>query len=159
MKKFLPKITSNQSGFTLVRSAGFTLVELLVVITIIAILSVIGITVFTGTQKGARDTQRRGDVEAISKAFEVNATTGTATPYAVPQATWFASGGIPKDPQGGEYFWNAAQSVPTAISATYVVCAKLENNNGNSSTAGASGGTFAAASGAAATHFCRKNLQ
>lgn len=155
MKKFLPKTLNNPKGFTLV--------ELLVVITIIAVLSVIGITVFTGFQKNARDAKRRGDIEAISKGFEANTTTGTATTYAVPLDSWFASGTIPSDPQGTSvgYFWNggAANVKPTAISATYVVCAKLENNNGNSSTAGASGGTFTAATDAAATHFCRKNQQ
>ncbi|MBU1000240.1 prepilin-type N-terminal cleavage/methylation domain-containing protein, partial [Patescibacteria group bacterium] len=48
-------------------SKGFTLVELLVVISIIAILSVIGIVVFTGVQKGARDAKRKADINAIAK--------------------------------------------------------------------------------------------
>lgn len=155
MNKFLPNLFKNPHGFTLV--------ELLVTVSIIAILSVIGVTVFTGVQKNARDAQRRGDIEAISKAFEANATSGTATPYPVPLVSWFASGNFPIDPQGNTlgYFWNGgtANSIPTAASATYVVCARLENNNGNSSTAGAVGGTFTAASGATATHFCRKNQQ
>ena len=51
---------------------GFTLVELLVVISIIAVLSVIGVTVFSGVQKSARDAKRRGDIDAISKALEVH---------------------------------------------------------------------------------------
>lgn len=136
---------------------GFTLIELLVVISIIAILSVIGVTLFGNVQKNARDAQRRGDVEAISKAFETNATSGTATPYAIPQTSWFASGNFPKDPQGGEYFWNGAQSIPTAAKATYTICAKLESLTGNSSSAG-DGSTFTAAAGNG-TYFCRKNLQ
>lgn len=49
---------------------GFTLVELLVVISIIAILAVVGITVFSGVQKNARDAKRRGDLHAISLALE-----------------------------------------------------------------------------------------
>ena len=50
MKKFLPKLKTNP--------LGFTLVELLVVVAIIAVLSVIGITIFTGVQKNARDARR-----------------------------------------------------------------------------------------------------
>ncbi|MFH1536343.1 MAG: type II secretion system protein, partial [Patescibacteria group bacterium] len=83
----------------------FTLVELLVVISIIAILSVIGITVFTGVQKNARDAKRRGDIDAISQAMEVHygASESLAQgPYPYLRDSWFASGSIPKDPQSGQ---------------------------------------------------------
>lgn len=150
MKKLLPPPQNPQ---------GFTLVELLVVITILAILAVVGTTVFTGVQKNARDTGRKADIDAISKAFETNYNSGSPTPYGIPQASWFNAGAIPKDPQGTEYFWNGAQSVPAAAAVGFVVCAKLENNNGNSSTAGAAAFTFTNASGAAATHYCKKNQQ
>lgn len=76
---------------------GFTLIELLVVISIIAILSVIGITIFTGVQKNARDSRRKVDIESISKSMETNYNeqTGVYIPLAV---TMFASGVIPTDP-------------------------------------------------------------
>ena len=43
----------------LIRKKGFTLIELMIVVAIIAILSVIGVTIFAGIQKNARDAKRR----------------------------------------------------------------------------------------------------
>lgn len=51
------------------KKSGFTLVELLVVISIIAILSVIGIAIYTDAQKLSRDGKRKGDMDAIVKAL------------------------------------------------------------------------------------------
>src|SRR5258708_1498778 len=79
------------------RQQGFTLVELLVVIAIIAILAVIGLTVFTGLQRGARDAQRRADVEAITRALEAGYNTQTAQ-YSQIGTSNFAGGHIPQDP-------------------------------------------------------------
>lgn len=108
-------------------SKGFTLVELLVVVAIIAILSVIGIAVFTGIQKSARDSKRRGDIEAITKAYEVKYNnTGTyrdLTPTLQENQELFASKQFPKDPKGGDY---AIIQNPT--SSGFRICATLEDN-------------------------------
>lgn len=75
---------------------GFTLVELLVVIAIIAILSVIGLTVFTGVQANARDARRKSDIDAIAAAIETTKTPGTVYYTSLP-ATSFSGNKVPSD--------------------------------------------------------------
>lgn len=53
------------------KKVGFTLIELMVVISIIAIMSVIGLTLYGNVQKSARDAKRRSDLKAIAQALEV----------------------------------------------------------------------------------------
>lgn len=122
MKKFLPKSTNPK---------GFTLVELLVVVAIIAVLSVIGITIFSGVQKNARDARRKADISSISNALEahVNTTTnqfctGAAGTYCAPLASvsWFSSGLIPTDPSTGAQY----TGLPVNGATSYSVCATLE---------------------------------
>ncbi len=117
MKKFLPKTLNNP--------AGFTLVELLVVISIIAILSVIGITIYSGVQKNARDARRRGDIDSISNAWETNhVNTSPFYPKLLP--AWFASGAIPRDPQTtAAYTYTGADE--SNAKDTYKVCVTLED--------------------------------
>ena len=53
------------------RKQGFTIVELLIVIVVIAILAAITIVAYNGTQQRARDARRDQDVAAIAKALEL----------------------------------------------------------------------------------------
>jgi general secretion pathway protein G len=50
---------------------GFTIVELLVVIVVIAILAAITVVAYNGIQVKARDSQRKQDVKTIAKALEL----------------------------------------------------------------------------------------
>src|SRR3989344_4693644 len=67
-------------GFTLIsllllrkRSCkGFTLIELMVVVAIIAILSVIGISIYINLQKGVRDGIRRTEINGLAKSIEIS---------------------------------------------------------------------------------------
>ncbi len=50
---------------------GFTLIELVVVITIIAIITVVGVVSFSGANVRARDSRRKSDLEKMRIALEV----------------------------------------------------------------------------------------
>jgi len=50
---------------------GFTLLELLVVLTIIGILTALGLASFSAAQLRARDNQRKSDLKAIASALEI----------------------------------------------------------------------------------------
>ncbi len=50
---------------------GFTLIELIVSVTIIAVLTVIGVISFSGTNEKARDSRRITDLESIRMALEL----------------------------------------------------------------------------------------
>lgn len=57
----------NEDGM---RIKGFTLVELLVTISIIAILATIGISAYSNLQKSGRDAKRKSDLAVIQSALE-----------------------------------------------------------------------------------------
>lgn len=64
---------------------GFTLIELMVAITIVAILATIGIITYSTSQKTARVNKRAEDLKALASAIELlRATTGSYTA----QSTW-----------------------------------------------------------------------
>jgi len=126
---------------------GFTLIELLVVITIIAILSVIGLAIFSDTQKKARDARRRSDIQAIANVLETNYNGSTGQYPASLNCLKFVTGTCPNDPiNSGDYVYN------NVVAATgFTTCAKLEAGGGNSDN-----NTFGVAG---TSHYCRKNLQ
>lgn len=62
---------------------GFTLFELLVSISIIAILTAVAVVSFGGVNKKARDSRRMADLEKIRIALEAVKQAGTTYPVAV----------------------------------------------------------------------------
>lgn len=128
---------------------GFTLVELLIVISIIGVLSAILMANFQGVRQRSRDAQRKSDLRQIQSALElyrsdVGSYPASGAQYQLngsipcPTPAALASGGntylqkIPCDPVlhpysnqgwGSEYLYNR----PTT--STYTIIACIENTN------------------------------
>ena len=80
---------------------GFTLVELIVVITIIAILSAIGMVSFSGYSSGARDSTRVEDLTNMQKSLAISATTSVNGKYPTPDnGVQILNGGVLMNTQG-----------------------------------------------------------
>lgn len=62
---------------------GFTIVELLIVIVVVAILAAISIVAYNGIQQRARDSIRKQDLATIAKAFQL---------YNIDNQDWMGSG-------------------------------------------------------------------
>ncbi len=101
------------------KNKGWTLVELLVVISIIIILSLIALSIFTQLQRRARNVQRRGDLKAIQNAMEMRYDFETGQYPSTLQGSWFEDGSVPTDPRGRSYRENLG-------GGTYSVCVTLE---------------------------------
>lgn len=104
---------------------GFSLIELIVVITIIAVLSTVALVSFGSTNKKARDSRRMSDMQKVAIALEMAKQIGRTYPPAsggqplnlVPTylQTW------PTDPKGFVYYYTN----PTAH--TYTLSGYLED--------------------------------
>lgn len=137
--------------FQLKSARGFTLIELMVAISIVAVLATIGFTLFQSTQGQARDAKRKQDIDSIATVLEqkFNAATGL---YTAAAGTDFTTQTVPVDPLNtGIYVYDFTPDSITG-SSTYAVCVGLENPTGNSSD---SIGTAQAGG----TYYCRRNQQ
>lgn len=112
------------------RRQGFTFIEILVVVTIIAVLTMVGVTNFKVANQKARDGRRQGDLQQIRAALELYRTDQNAYPLtaAFPAAGGsLAAGGTtymsdrPGDPLPSTYtYYYSSDGV------TYTLCAYLE---------------------------------
>jgi len=138
---------------------GFSLIELLVVISIIATLVAMGSAAYTTAQRKARDARRQTDLKNIQSAQEQYYTVNNATYASITGCSGAAltAAGVldtfPTDPR------SPSSNYACAYNATggYCVSATMESGTGNcaSCTCGATGCTITAGT----TAFCVKNLQ
>lgn len=130
---------------------GFTLLELLVVISIIGILIVLAAASYSVAQQRGRDARRRGDLKSMQNAFEQYYASNSSS-YSADcdtMANAIISGGAPTDPQGGGYDSGCSTTA-------YCICAELDNTTGGNAT-GRTGTSCNYSAGG--THYCVSNLQ
>lgn len=131
------------------KTLGFTLLELLVVISIIGILIAISAAAFTTAQQKARNAKRQGDINALSKSFEQYYSANNGN-YDVSSdcsnMLGAMPGGVaPTDPKDGTSY-TANCNLHSGQPNSYCICAQLEptgNTDGNatSSTCAGLGGS------------------
>lgn len=142
------------SNLKLVQSKAFTLIEILVVATIIALLAAIGAVSYTQINKSSRDARRKTDLEQIRAAVEMYRSNNNAYPSAAQITFTCPSSGsltdasntylskIPNDPKCSSspaytYFYTS----PSA--SDYTVGAYLENTPSSGATCGTCFGSTA----------------
>lgn len=121
---------------------GFTLIELLIVITIISILMLAGITVYTNFLQNARDTRRQADLKFIQSGLEQYFAdqkyypTKAQVPFggtlASPDGKKTYLTTIPNDPtKNPDYSYQVmpkdCDNTPTKICTNYCLYSNLEN--------------------------------
>lgn len=114
------------------RSRGFTLIELMVSISIVAIISTVGMVVYGQAQKSARDSRRKQDLKSIQLALElykqVNNVYPVTTSLSSITPNYIAS--IPTDPKGASYVYVSNVNVcgNYGVNQFYYLTTILENS-------------------------------
>lgn len=103
---------------------GFTLIEVLLVVSILAILSIVSVALYTNMHNRAYDAKSKQDIDALASAYEIKK--GLTNSYQALIDQDFASGSVPKSPKGDEYF-----NLLTNTGTEYKVCAALSNHSSN----------------------------
>lgn len=112
---------------------GFTLIEILIVITIIGILAVVFLPSILGAPQKARDARRIADVKTISDSINAGLNDGLILASAsstcltsdlaglaiLPFLTYFPNETVPLDPTGSPASWNLRDTTPNCPGQYY----------------------------------------
>jgi prepilin-type N-terminal cleavage/methylation domain-containing protein len=121
---------------------GFTFIEILVVVTVIALLTTVAAVSYVAVNKRSRDAKRLGDLEQVRAALELCRTDAGSYPASISSGvvcnsnTYLAT--LPVDPKNGQSggSFTYGYTYNRLTTTTYQLCAYLENTS--SCTTGAS---------------------
>ena len=125
----------NKTVNRLVRQTGFTMIEVLVAATIIAVLSAVGFVSFSSANQNARNGKRQADMEQVRAALELYRTENSVYPNTTVWSTLigselsgFITSSTLSDPKGVDpYVYSYAPGAGPNVK-TYQICAALEPN-------------------------------
>lgn len=110
---------------------SFTLLEILVVVTIIALMGTVGVNSYSTTSKNARDAKRKADLEnvkvaivtyyQVEKAYPSANAAGWINPLVVGTRKYLEN--VPSDPISGYRYKYITNTTP------FRLCARLENSS------------------------------
>ena len=124
--------------------SGFTLLEILVSATIIAVLTAIGIVSYSSVNKRSRDVKRKSDLEQVRSALEMYRADngqypniGSGFQLVAGLTTALVSGGympgLPEDPGNStDYYYDAVDT--GGVYSSYCICGELETISSDSTT-------------------------
>ncbi|HNP89485.1 MAG: Type II secretion system protein G precursor [Microgenomates group bacterium ADurb.Bin219] len=123
--------------------SGFSLVELLIVFSLMGVLLSISLAALGSTRKSARDSKRKADLEQIRSALEMYRTDVGIYPSNLLFGTGSLSFGndiylssVPNDPLSSPYTYVYSR----LTNNSYVLCAYLETGSGNAGCGDCSSG-------------------
>jgi type II secretion system protein G len=139
---------------------GFTLLELLIVISIIGILVTVATASYTSSQQKARNSRRMSDIKSIQNAAEQfyadNSSSYPSDQAAFTATTTYLPSGWPQDPKNTSASPRSYTYTHVASPEGFFVCAQMEGAVGNATAADGTGFPVTPSTGA---YWCARNLQ
>jgi prepilin-type N-terminal cleavage/methylation domain-containing protein len=97
---------------SLLRQQGFTIVELLIVIVVIAILAAITIVAYNGIQARAKDSRVQSDIQSVAKRIELYAVENGSYPSTGALSTVFSDDNCPAGTSQADWVPNLSGTLP-----------------------------------------------
>jgi prepilin-type N-terminal cleavage/methylation domain-containing protein len=119
------------------KSNGFTLFELLVTISIIAVLTAVAVVSYGGLNKKTRDSRRVADLEKIRISLEAARQIGNTYPSTI--ASLVSGGYLDKQPVDPKTKLTTTYVYSRPTSYTYNICAQVEEVGSTSSDSSSCG--------------------